>query len=72
MVFDALAAGKAEKYVSVTDVERLIAESRELTWEPTDAVGEGVEYRAESTRGDYASALAYHNTLVHGSVMTPV
>ena len=70
-VFDALAAGQTESSVSVTDVERWITDSREMAWEPTDAVGEGLEYRAESTRGDQASALAYRDTLVHGNLLAP-
>lgn len=72
VVFDALAAGKADRIVSAADVERQMAGSRNLAWEQTDAVGEGVEYRAESTRGDHASALAYRGMFVHGSLMTAV
>lgn len=54
------------------DVEQLIAAAGDLPWEPSQAVGEGEEYRAESKRGDHASALALHDTAVHGSVVSAV
>ena len=44
----------------------------DLPWEQSEAVGEGEEYRAESNRGDHASALAFHDTVVHGSVVAAV
>ena len=37
-----------------------------------EAVGEGTEFRAESKRGDHASALTLEDTLVHGSVIAAV
>jgi len=72
VVFDALEAGNTDKVASVADVEQLVADVGDLSWEQSDAVGEGEEYRAESNRGDHASTLAFDNTMVHGSVVTAV
>jgi hypothetical protein len=44
-VFDALEAGKAAKPAEVASVKRLLENSRGRSWEPTEAVGEGEEYR---------------------------
>ena len=71
VVFDALEAGKTDQPASVADVERLVAAAAELPWQPASAVGEGEEYRAESKRGDHASALALEAVMVHGSVVAP-
>lgn len=72
VVFDALEAGATDKVASVADVEQLITAAAELPWEQGEAVGEGEEYRAESKRGDHASAIAFHDTVVHGSVVAAV
>jgi len=72
VVFDALEAGETNKVASVADVEQLVAAAGDLPWEQGEAVGEGEEYRAESKRGDHASALAFEETVVHGSVVAAV
>ncbi len=72
VVFDAMQAGSVEKFAEVSHVEHLLNNATESTWEPADAVGEGEEYRAESSKGDHASALALENTVVHGSVVSAV
>jgi hypothetical protein len=72
VVFDALEAGTSDTVASVSDVEQLLATAGDLPWEPSEAVGEGEEYRAESKRGDHASALAFQETVVHGSMVTAV
>ena len=72
VVFDALEAGEATRLASVADVEQLLAAAGDLPWEQSEAIGEGVEYRGESKQGDHASALTYHNTVVHGSVIAAV
>ena len=72
VVFDALESGKAEETASADDVEQLLNVAGDLPWEKADAVGEGEEYRAESKRGDHASALALDDSVIHGSVMTAV
>lgn len=68
VVFDALAAGDVEKLADVEDVERLLHSTGDAHWEQADAVGEGVEYRADFA-DDHASALTFDETLVHGSVV---
>jgi hypothetical protein len=72
VVFDALEAGETDKFASAADVEQLVAAAGDLPWEQAEAVGEGEEYRAESKRGDHASALAFEETVVHGSVVAAV
>jgi hypothetical protein len=72
VVLDALEAGETDRYVVVADVEQLIATAQDLTWEQSEAVGEGEEYRAESQRGDHASALSFEQTVVHGSIVAAV
>lgn len=72
VVFDALESGESDKVASVADVEQLVAAAGDLAWEQSEAVGEGEEYRAESKRGDHASALALEETVVHGSIVPAV
>jgi hypothetical protein len=72
VVFDALEVGETDQHASVADVEQLLATASDLPWEQSEAVGEGDEYRAESKRGDHASALAFEDTVVHGSVVAGV
>jgi hypothetical protein len=70
VVFDALEAGQTDKSISVSEVQQFLATASDLPWEQAQAVGEGEEYRAESQQGDHASALAFEDTVVHGSVVT--
>ena len=72
VVFDAMQAEKSEQFASVADVQQLLAAAGDLPWQEAQAVGEGQEYRAESKRGDHASALACEDRVVHGSVVTAV
>jgi hypothetical protein len=72
VVFDALAAEKTDLEASTADVEALLVAAGDFTWQPVDTVGEGNEYRAESGRGDHASALVADGVVVHGSVMAAV
>ncbi len=69
IVFDALEAARTDKVASRADVEQLVANVGSWAWEAAEAVGEGEEYRAESERGDHASALAFEETVVHGSLV---
>lgn len=72
VVFDAMEAGETDQHASVADVEQLVAATGDLPWEQGEVVGEGEEYRAESKQGDHASALAFEETVVHGSVVAGV
>ncbi len=69
VVFDAMEAKPTDRFASPADVQQVLATARELPWTSTAAVGEGEEYRAESARGDHASALLFQDTIVHGSVL---
>ena len=72
VVFDALEAGETAQHASVADVEQLVAAVGDMPWEQAEPVGEGEEYRAESNRGDHASALSFEDTVVHSSVVAAV
>ena len=68
-ILDAMEVSQAEKQAERTDVEQALAALNSLPWEPADPIGEGQEFRAESARGDHASALVFDGTLIHGSVV---
>ncbi len=72
VVFDALEAGQSDKVATVADVQQLVGTASQLDWEQADAIGEGEEYRAESDDGDHDTALAFDQTVVHGSVLSSV
>lgn len=72
VVFDALEAGDTAQHPSVAEVDQLLRTANDLPWEQAEAVGEGEDYRAESKRGDHASALAFEDIVVHGSVVAVV
>ncbi len=71
-ILGALEVQQTDKQAERADVERVLTDLSELSWEPADPIGEGAEYRAESPIGDHASALVFDGTLVHGSVMCAV
>ena len=68
-ILDALEVKEVEKRVEPADVERGLTDLGGVSWEPAEAVGEGEEYRAESSAGDLASTLVFDGTVVHGSVV---
>ena len=68
-VLDSLESDQAERPVEPPDVERLLGNLGQFHWEQAPAVGEGAEDRAESATGDHASALAFGDVLLHGSVV---
>jgi hypothetical protein len=72
MVFDAMESEQSDTGASVADVEQLIANAADLTWQPVDTVGEGTDHRAESSRGDHASALVLDGVIVHGNILAAV
>jgi hypothetical protein len=69
VVFDALESPRTEQHASASDVEQILGLAGDLPWEQSDAVGEGEEYRAQSPRGDHASALVFDEAVVHGSMV---
>ena len=68
-VFDALEASQADTIASVSSVEQLLAKLAASSWEKVKAIGEGEDYRAESTNGDHASALVFDGTILHSSIV---
>lgn len=68
-ILDALEAEQAEKQAEPADVERALTDLNQLSWERSEPIGEGEEYRAESPSGDHASALVFEGTLIHGSAV---
>jgi hypothetical protein len=69
LVIDALAAREAEQPVDRSNVDQLLETTSRAAWQPTEPIGEGDEYRAVLTQGEQASALTFHDSLVHGSVL---
>ncbi len=72
VVFDALNVEETDQHTSVEDVEKLIGATDKMKWKQSEAVGEGEEYRAESKKGDQASALAFEETVLHESLVVAI
>ena len=72
VVFDVVEAGESEEVATAADVEQFLGAVPKLKWEEAEAVGEGDEFRAESDKGDHASALVFDQAVVHGSVVAGV
>jgi hypothetical protein len=72
MVFDALQTAKTDQPVFTDVVQQLLISTRDLPWQPVDAVGEGNEFRAESSGGDHASVLVLEGVVVHGNIMPAI
>jgi hypothetical protein len=62
------AAGAGQ--VTQPAVEGKLAALRDTAWEKAQPVGDGEEYRGKSEDGAQASALAFGDALVHGSLLT--
>jgi hypothetical protein len=69
LVFDALAAKEPSDHAETSDIDQLLKTTNDAAWKPTAPIGEGEEYRAELGNGEQASALTFHESLVHGSVL---
>ncbi len=72
LVMETIATKETGDAAQVDDIDRLIETTRAAQWQETAPIGEGEEYRAEFANGDQASALTYHDSLVHGSVLAVV
>jgi hypothetical protein len=68
-VLDALEAPTDESQAETADVEQLVRTANALGWQRADPVGEGEEYRAQRGEEVYASALTFHDSPVHLSVV---
>jgi hypothetical protein len=69
LVFDALEAKDTNETAETSDIDQLLKTTTSAAWQPTAPIGEGEEYRAELGQGEQASALTFHDSLVHGSVL---
>jgi hypothetical protein len=69
LVFDALEAKDTNETAETSDIDQLLKTTTGAAWQPTAPIGEGEEYRAELGYGEQASALTFHDLLVHGSVL---
>ena len=58
-----------ETQVSAADVQQMLNTASGMSWEKAEPVGEGEEYRAEAGAELHASALTFHQSPVHLSVV---
>ncbi len=68
-ILEAMVSKATGAHAEVAQVEKLLATAADLAWERFDSIGEGVDYRTESSGGDHASALVFEDSVVHGSVV---
>jgi hypothetical protein len=69
IVLDALESQPQEEQVATADVEQMLKATCGMTWLKVEPVGEGEEYRGESGAEVHASALTFHESPVHLSVV---
>jgi hypothetical protein len=73
VILDAVAmTGEAGQVIQPAAVEETLAALGRSSWEQVQPVGDGEEYRVKSDDGTQASALAFGDSLVHGSLLTGV
>ena len=68
-VLDALESQPEEEQVAAVDVEQILKATRGMAWSNAEPVGEGEESRGELGAETYASALTFHESPVHLSVV---
>ncbi len=68
-ILDALEVKETQMQAECAEVERALGNLANLSWDLTESIGDGDDYRAESSAGDHASALVFDGMLVHGSVV---
>jgi hypothetical protein len=69
-ILDSVAQKSEAGHVAQPAVEQTLAALGNLSWEQVPPVGDGEEYRVKSDDGTQASALAFGDSLVHGSLLT--
>jgi hypothetical protein len=69
-ILDGVARTSEAGQVTQPAVAGTLAALRRSAWEQVQPVGDGEEYRAKSDDGTQASALAFGDSLVHGSLLT--
>jgi len=69
-ILDAVGPTAGKGQVTQPAVEETLNALRNSSWEKVKPVGDGEEYRVKSDDGTQASALAFGDSLVHGSLLT--
>ena len=69
-ILDGVARASEAGQVTQPAVEDTLTALRNSIWEKVNPVGDGEEYRVKSDDGTQASALAFGDSLVHGSLLT--
>lgn len=69
-ILDAVGPITGTRQVTQPAVEDTLTALRNSSWEKVEPVGDGEEYRVRSDDGTQASALAFGDSLVHGSLLT--
>jgi len=69
-ILDGVARTSEAGQVTQPAVEQTLAALGHSSWEQVQPVGDGEEYRVKSDDGTQASALAFGDSLVHGSLLT--
>jgi hypothetical protein len=69
-ILDAVGPIAEKGQVTQPAVEDALNALRKSSWEKVEPVGDGEEYRVKSNDGTQASALAFGDSLVHGSLLT--
>jgi len=69
-ILDAVGPTDGTGQATQSAVEGTLAALRNSAWEKVSPVGDGEEYRVKSSDGTQASALAFGDSLVYGSLLT--
>src|SRR5271166_4631638 len=69
-ILDAVGPTAGKGQVTQPAVEDTLTALRNSSWEKVEPVGDGEEYRVKAKDGTQASALAFGDSLVHGSLLT--
>ena len=70
LILEAIDPNAVKGQVTETAVEETLQSMQNSSWKKVETVGDGEEYRVDSDKGVQASALAFDNSLVHGSLLT--
>ncbi len=71
VILDALEEASKEEPAETVGVSESLSLFRNAPWQQTKAAGAGEEYRFDSADDKHATALAFGETMVHGSLIAP-
>ncbi|MGO9112434.1 MAG: ARPP-1 family domain-containing protein, partial [Thermoguttaceae bacterium] len=69
-VLDTLESKSDDTQASAAEVQEMLGTASGMSWVKAEPVGEGEEYRADSGADVHASALTFHESPVHLSLVT--